>query len=40
MRFLARQGISLHGDETDSNFVQLLTLRAQEHPELQASIQH
>ena len=42
MQYLARQGISFcgDGDETDSNLMQLLTLRAQEDPELQAWMEH
>ena len=34
--FLARQGLALrgHGDDSDSNFIQLLQLRASDHPDI------
>jgi len=36
LRFLARQGLALRGNQNDveSNFVQLLKLRAEDHPSL------
>ena len=42
MQYLVRQEISFcgDGDETDSNLMQLLALRAQEDPELQAWMEH
>ena len=36
IRFLARQGLAIrgHGDDSDSNFMQLLHLRASDCPDL------
>ena len=36
LRFLARQGLPLrgHGDEQDSNFIQLMKLRAEDDPKI------